>query len=75
MLPAPPCDHPTYQRDDETLLVRHDDESLIDQIDMTRNPPARDPHVDRRTHFQLLASHVWTMDELLRFRVPPKHLW
>jgi hypothetical protein len=22
-----------------------------------------------------LTDHVWTMDELLSFRVPPKHLW
>jgi hypothetical protein len=22
-----------------------------------------------------LTDHVWTMDELLSFHVPPKHLW
>ena len=22
-----------------------------------------------------LTDHVWTMDELLSFRVPPEHLW
>ncbi|MBI1801493.1 MAG: transposase, partial [Chloroflexi bacterium] len=22
-----------------------------------------------------LTDHIWSMDELLSFRIPPKHLW
>lgn len=44
--------------------------------------PTKGPHATHKKWKEVtpamaadLTDHVWTMDELLSFRVPPKHLW